>query len=81
MTGINGSFGHLIDQIDARLLRIEGSLDRIERTVDEKHDHLNGRVRDLENKNAEARGGWTVLTVIGTAAGAVGGIAAKWFGQ
>ena len=81
MSGINGSFDHLISQIDRRLQRIEVTLDRIVETVDEKHDHLNNRVRELENKHAEARGGWTVLTVIGTAAGAVGGFAAKWFAQ
>ena len=65
----NGSFDHLIGQLDRRLERIEITLDRID-----------AHVRELEDKASQAKGGWTVLTIIGGIAGAVGGFASKWIG-
>lgn len=79
MNGVNGSFNHLIDQLDRRLERIETTLDRLVDTADEKHERLNGRVRELESKASEVRGGWTALTVVGAVAGTLGGLASKWF--
>lgn len=74
------SFDHLIGQLDRRLERIEVAIDRLADELDGKHERLNGRVRELENKQSEVRGGWTVLTIIGTVAGAVGGLAVRWLG-
>jgi hypothetical protein len=81
MTGANGtSFIHLVDQLDRRLQRIETAIDRLADELDGKHEHLNGRVRELENTRSEARGGWTALSVVGTIAGALGGYASRWLG-
>jgi hypothetical protein len=77
--GSNGSFDHLIGQLDRRLERIEMAIDNLAGELDGKHEKLNGRVNQLEHRNAEVRGGWTVLALIGTVAGTVGGIASKWF--
>ena len=70
---------------------VEGSLGRIEERVDGIRSDVkdikelviaqNGRIRTLELERAERRGGWTVLALVGSAAGAVGGLTAKWFGQ
>ena len=80
MTGPNGaSFDHLIGQIDKRLANIERAIERLADEYDGRHEKLNGRVRDLENTRSEARGGWTVLSIVGAVAGAVGGYASKWF--
>ena len=76
----NGSFDHLIGQLDRRLERIEVAIDRLADNQEEHHEKLNGRVSELEKKNAEVKGGWTVLTIVGSVAGAVGGIASKWLG-
>lgn len=80
MQASNGSFDHLISQLDRRLERIEHAIDRLVDETGERHEKLNGRVTQLEQRNAEVKGGWTVLALIGTVAGTVGGIAAKWFG-
>jgi chromosome segregation ATPase len=81
MTGTNGtSFGHLVDQLDRRLQRIETAIDRLADELDGKHEQLNTRIRQIENKHSEVKGGWTVLAVIGTVTGAVGSVAARWFG-
>ena len=72
MQNVNGSFGHLIDQLDRRLERIEQAIDHLSNDLDGKHDKLNGRVQQLEQRNAEIRGGWTVLAAIGTVAGGLG---------
>lgn len=76
----NGSFDHLIGQLDSRLERIEQSIDRLTAQVEHRHEQLNGRVRKIEDRHSEQRGGWTVLTVIGSVAGVVGGYASKWLG-
>lgn len=74
----NGSFDHLIGQLDRRLERIEESIDRLADNLGERHDKLNGRVSELEQNHAEVRGGWWVLSIVGSIAGAVGGFASKW---
>ena len=80
MNSPNGtSFSHLVDQLDRRLQRIEMAIDRLADDLDGKHEHLNGRLRDLESSRSEAKGGWTVLSIVGGVAGAVGGIASRWF--
>lgn len=76
----NGSFDHLIGQLDRRLERIEITLDRLVDQNDERHEKLNGRVAELEQTRAKAQGGWTVITIVGSIAGAIGGYASKWLG-
>jgi hypothetical protein len=81
MSGTNGaSFDHLIGQIDRRLANIERDIERLVDSHDDRHDKLNHRVRDLESTRSETRGGWTVLSVVGTVAGALGGYASRWLG-
>lgn len=75
---VNGSFDHLIGQLDRRLARIEVSLDKVIEHVDDKHEKLNGRVVDLEKRNANVAGGWKAVGIIGGIAGTVGGVVAKW---
>lgn len=70
----------LISQLDNRLARIEIAIDRLADELDGKHEKLNGRLRILEDQSSKARGGWTVLTVVGSVAGALGGFATKYFG-
>lgn len=80
-SGPNGSsFSHLIGQLDRRLERIEEAIDRLADHQTEHAEKIIVRVTDLEKKNSEIKGGWTVLTIIGTIAGTVGGIAARWLG-
>lgn len=78
--GNGSSYDHLMRQLDARLARIEHALDRLVDANDERHEHMNGRVSKLENNQSAVRGGWTVLAVIGSIAGAIGGVASKWLG-
>lgn len=87
MIQTNGSFHHLIDQLDSRLERIESTLDRIadqnearHDKNDERHEKLNGRVSSLEQEHAQVKGGWKAASFIGGVAGAAGGIIAKYLG-
>jgi predicted ATPase len=75
----NGSFDHLIIQLDGRLARIEHAIDRLLDETDARHEKVNGRLTVLEHRNSEAKGGWYMFGVIGTAAGVVGGLVTKWF--
>ena len=75
------SYELLMRQLDARLARIEHSLERLGDVHEGRHEHIVGRISTLENKNSEFKGGWTVLTIIGTIAGAIGGLLTKWFGH
>ena len=79
-TANNGSFDHLIVQLDSRLSRIEHAIDRLIDETAAKHEKLHARVQQLEHTNAKVSGGWSVLTVVGTVSGVVGGIATKWIG-
>lgn len=76
----NGSFDHLISQLDRRLARIEHSLDRLVDETGDKHDKLHDRVTSLENDRAKVQGGWKAASFIGGVAGAAGGIIAKYLG-
>jgi hypothetical protein len=80
VTGANGaSFSHIIGLLDKRLERIEIAIDRLADELDGKHEKLTDRLNSLEGTRSETRGGWTVLSVVGAVAGAVGGYATKWF--
>jgi len=57
-----------------RLVRMETKLDM---ALARQTDH-EGRVRILEENLQNAKGGWKVLTAIGTASGVVGGILGKY---
>ena len=72
------SFSHIMSQFDRRLSRIEVTVDHILETVEAKSNHLDDRIRELENKQSAVRGGWTVITTIGTIAGAAGSYIAKF---
>jgi SMC interacting uncharacterized protein involved in chromosome segregation len=77
---VNGSFPHLMEQLDRRLGRIEQAIDRLDVNLDERHEKISERINALEKTKAEVAGGWKVASVIGGIAGAVGGITAKWLG-
>jgi hypothetical protein len=83
MTGNGSSFPHLMDQIDARLERIERAVDRLADQSAYRYDRIDGRMSDMERTHSEVRGGWKALTIIGsigaTAAGALGGYLGRLF--
>ena len=78
-SGNGTSFSHIISLLDKRLERIEVAIDRLADELDGKHEKLTNRLNSLEASRSEVRGGWSVLAIVGTIAGAVGGYATKWF--
>jgi hypothetical protein len=79
--GGNGSYNERFwDQIDHRLKRIEDAIDNLAKEHGSRHERLTERVNKLETNNAQQVGGWKVVTIMGSVAGAIGGLAVKWFG-
>jgi hypothetical protein len=79
--GGNGTYGERFwDQIDHRLKRIEDAIDNLAKEHGTRHEKLADRVNKLETTGAQQVGGLKVITVLGSVAGAIGGLAVKWFG-
>jgi hypothetical protein len=79
--GGNGAYGERFwDQIDHRLRRIEDAIDNLAKEHGSRHEKLAEKVNHLEQSNAQQVGGWKVIAIFGSIAGAIGGLAVKWFG-
>ena len=84
MQGNGHSFSHLINQLDARLERIESAIDRLADQQAVRDLKTDNRLSILELYKAEAQGGWKALTIAGsigaTLAGAAGAYVSRLFG-
>lgn len=77
----NSSFYHLIEQLDARLARIEVTLDRLSDDYASRHKHIHDRVTALEFHKAENAGSWKTLTLISGGMAAIAGIATSYLAK
>lgn len=77
----NGSFFHLIEQLDARLARIETTLDRLSDDYRGRHKEIHERVNVLEIHNAENSGSWKTLTLISGGVATVAGIVTSYLAR
>jgi len=80
----NGSYDHLMRQLDARLGRIEEGIDRLADQQAVRDSKMENRLTMLELYKAEAQGGWKALTIAGSIgaaiAGLAGGYVSRFFG-
>jgi hypothetical protein len=77
----NGSFFHLIEQLDARLARIELTLDRLSDDYANRHKTIHDRVTVLEIHKAENAGSWRTLTLVSGGIATVAGIATSYLAR
>jgi hypothetical protein len=77
----NGSFSHLIEQLDARLARIEHTLDRLADDHSSRHKEIHTRVTVLEMHKAENAGSWKTLTLVSGGIATVAGIATSYLAR
>jgi hypothetical protein len=79
--GSNGSFYHLIEQLDSRLARIELTLDRLSDDHSKRHREVHERVTVLELHKAESAGSWKTLTLLAGSVATVASIATTYLAR
>lgn len=70
----------MIGGLQADMRQAKQWFDRHEDADQRRFEALAAKIDALESHRDQVKGGWWVLSVIGTVAGALGGFATKWIG-